>query len=75
MRPGDPNLEMLEVMGHLTERDCPGSLHDYLQAEFALLHADPMFAEAVSGFLPGDTISQTQAPLILHRIAALAGQA
>jgi hypothetical protein len=53
--------------------DCSGSLHDYLQAEFATLHADPMFAEAISGFLPGDAISQTRAPRILHRIAALAG--
>lgn len=51
------------------------SLRQYLQAEFAILHADPMFAEAVSGFLPGDAISQTRAPHILHRIASLAGQA
>jgi hypothetical protein len=31
-----------------------------------------MFAEAISGFLPGDAISQTRAPRILQRIAALA---
>lgn len=37
-------------------------LRHYLQAEFATLHADSMFAEAVSGFLPGDAISQTRAP-------------
>ena len=54
---------------------CPTSLRDYLQAEFATLQADPMFAEAVSGFLPGDAISQTRAPRILQRITALAGQA
>lgn len=54
---------------------CPSSLRDYLQAEFATLHADPMFAEAVSGFLPGDAISQTRAPRILQRIAAVASQA
>lgn len=51
------------------------SLRQYLQAEFATLYADPMFAEAVSGFLPGDAISQTRAPRILQRIASLAGQA
>lgn len=49
------------------------ALLQYLQAEFASLNADPMFAEAVSGFLPGDAISQTRAPRILLRIAALAG--
>jgi hypothetical protein len=48
-------------------------LRRYLQAEFATLYADPMFAEAISGFLPGDAISQTRAPRILQRIAALAG--
>lgn len=50
-------------------------LRSYLQAEFTALHADPMFAEAVSGFLPGDAISQTRAPRILQRIAAIAGLA
>lgn len=49
------------------------ALFQYLEAEFAALYADPMFAEAVSGFLPGDAISQTRAPRILLRIAALAG--
>ena len=49
------------------------TLRHYLQAEFATLHADPMFAEAVSGFLPGDAMSQTRAPRILRRIASLAG--
>jgi len=49
-------------------------LLQYLQAEFTTLYADPMFSEAVSGFLPGDAISQTRAPRILQRIAALAGQ-
>lgn len=53
---------------------CPSALRDYLQTEFANLHADPMFAEAVSGFLPGDAISQARTPRILQRIAALAGQ-
>lgn len=50
------------------------ALRHYLQAEFAALHTDRMFAEAVSGFLPGDAISQTRAPRILRRVAALAGQ-
>ena len=49
------------------------ALRHYLQSEFTALHADPMFAEAVSGFLPGDAISQTRAPRILRRIASLAG--
>jgi predicted nucleotidyltransferase len=49
------------------------ALQHYLQAELAALYADPMFAEAVSGFLPGDAISQTRAPRILQRIASLAG--
>lgn len=52
---------------------CNEPLQHYLQAEFATLHADPMFAEAVSGFLPGDAMSQTRAPRILRRIASLAG--
>ncbi|MBS1161878.1 MAG: hypothetical protein H6R15_4297 [Proteobacteria bacterium] len=52
----------------------PSVLRDYLQAEFAILHADPRLAEAVSGFLPGDAISQTRAPRILQRIASLACQ-
>lgn len=52
---------------------CNPALLQYLQAEFTALHTDKMFAEAVSGFLPGDAISQTRAPRILQRIAALAG--
>jgi hypothetical protein len=53
---------------------CNEELRHYLQAEFATLHADPMFAEAVSGFLPGDAISQTRTPHILQRIGSLADQ-
>lgn len=49
-------------------------LRSYLQIEFAALRDDPMFAEAVAGFLPGDAVSQTRGPRILRRIAALAGQ-
>lgn len=50
-------------------------LRQYLQAEFAILHADPTFSEAISGFLPGDAINQARVPRILQRIAALAGKA
>lgn len=53
---------------------CPDNLRQYLQAEFTALHDDPIFAEAVSGFLPGDAVSQTRGPRILQRIAALAGK-
>jgi len=49
-------------------------LRQYLQTEFTVLRDDPMFAEAVSGFLPGDAISQTRGPRILQRIAALASE-
>lgn len=52
----------------------PDDVRQYLQAEFTVLRDDPMFAEAVSGFLPGDAISQTRGPRILQRIAALAGE-
>lgn len=47
-------------------------LRDYLRTEFTQLHSDPMFSEAVSGFLPGDPVSQTRAPRIRQRIGALA---
>ena len=49
-------------------------LRQYLQAECTALRDDQMFAEAVSGFLPGDAVSQTRGPRILQRIAALAGK-
>lgn len=52
--------------------NCDSELRPYLQAEFAILNADPIFAEAIAGFLPGDPISQARAPRILHRIAAMA---
>lgn len=52
----------------------PDDLRSYLQTEFTALRDDPMFAEAVSGFLPGDAVSQTRGPRILQRIAALAGK-
>lgn len=53
---------------------CPDDLRSYLQAEFTALRDDPIFGEAVSGFLPGDTVSQTRGPRILQRIAVLAGK-
>lgn len=53
---------------------CPDDLRLYLHAEFTALRADLIFAEAVSGFLPGDAVSQTRGPRILQRIAALAGE-
>ncbi len=53
----------------------PDDLRQYLQAEFTALRDDPMFAEAVSGFLPGDAVGQTRGPRILQRIAALASEA
>lgn len=52
----------------------PDDLRQYLQAEFTALRDDPIFGEAVSGFLPGDAVSQTRGPRILQRIAALAGK-
>lgn len=51
---------------------CDAALRCYLQTEFSALLADTLFAEAVSGFLPGDPISQSRAPRILQRIAGLA---
>ena len=51
---------------------CAGELRAWLQAEFSALHADPMFAEAIAGFLPGDPVSQARAPRIRQRIWALA---
>ena len=120
MRPGDPNIDMLELMpsGQIIRTLTPPhflatkfeafhgrgkgdywashdmedivcvidgraeitaevaasspALRQYLQAEFTTLLADWMFTEAISGFLPGDAISQTRAPLILRRIAVLA---
>lgn len=52
---------------------CSDHLRLWLQAEFSALLADPMFAEAIVGFLPGDPISQARAPRIQQRIVALAG--
>jgi hypothetical protein len=51
---------------------CDDELRGYLRREFAQLHADRMFAEAIAGFLPGDLISQARAPRIRQRVAALA---
>ncbi len=51
---------------------CDDELRDYLRSEFAQLHADLMFAEAIAGFLPGDPISQARAPRIRQRIGAIA---
>lgn len=59
-----------EIIGEVAA--APAELRQYLQTAFATLHSDPLFAEAVSGFLPGDAISQTRAPRILQRVAALA---
>ena len=47
-------------------------LRNYLRTEFTQLHSDPMFSEAVSGFLSGDPVSQARAPRIRQRIGALA---
>lgn len=61
-----------ELISEVASR--PDDLQSYLQAEFTALRDDPMFAEAISGFLPGDAVSQTRGPRILQRIAALAGK-
>lgn len=61
-----------EIVAEVAAASSEGLRH-YLQAEFFTLYNAPGFAEAVSGFLPGDAISQTRAPRILKRIAKLAG--
>ena len=60
-----------EIIGEVAA--APDSLRRYLRREFAGLAADPLFGEAISGFLPGDAVSQRRAARIRRRILDLAG--
>lgn len=47
-------------------------LGQYLQTQFASLLADRNFNEAISGFLPGDAVSQARIPRIIRRLQLIA---
>lgn len=53
-------------------QDSAAPLRDYLRNAFASFLQDKLFREAVSGFLPGDAISQARAPRILERMRQIA---
>lgn len=59
-----------EIVAEVAQTD--GSLRKYLQQQFSAILADVLFKEAVSGFLPGDAISQARVPRILQRLHDIA---
>lgn len=59
-----------EIVAEVAQTD--GELRDYLQQQLSALLADALFTEAISGFLPGDAVSQARVPRILQRLRAIA---
>jgi predicted nucleotidyltransferase len=59
-----------EIVTEVAQAD--SNLRSYLQQQFETMLANAHFREAISGFLPGDAVSQARVPRILQRLRAMA---